>query len=196
MNSLYKSSIYQRYRGLMISFIDIIIVFIAYLTAYMVQNNFLIYGKMIALSKLLQLGLLFLLLLHFVVLRLFKTQMSLWTYTGPNEILRTFGSCLTCFCIMSFFVWKVGLFSIELIALAELLSFCFLLGARMLYRMARRYIMDLERVENCLIVGAGSGGYLLMNEIYHNSAYPYNVVGFLDDFKKKGTLLSGKPRDD
>lgn len=193
MNSLYKSSIYQRYRGLMISFIDIIIVFIAYLTAYMVQNNFLIYGKMIALSKLLQLGLLFLLLLHFVVLRLFKTQMSLWTYTGPNEILRTFGSCLTCFCIMSFFVWKVDLFSIELIALAELLSFCFLLGARMLYRMVRRYIMDLERVENCLIVGAGSGGYLLMNEIYHNSAYPYNVVGFLDDFKKKGTLLSGKP---
>ena len=35
----------------------------------------------------------------------------------------------------------------------------------MLYRMARRYIVDVDRVDNCLIVGAGNGGYLLMNEI-------------------------------
>ena len=177
----------------MISCIDVCIVLFSYLVAYMIQNNFFLNEKTIALTKLLGLGLFFMLLLHFIVLRLFKTQMSLWTYTGPNEIIRTFLSCLVCFLIMSYFVLKVRLFNIELIALSELLCFVFLLGARMLYRMARRYIMDLERVENCLIVGAGSGGYLLMNEIYHNMAYPYNVIGFVDDFKKKGTMLSGKP---
>lgn len=193
MNSLYKSNLYKNYRGLLISFIDVCIVFLAYIVAFLIQNNFLISGRVITLTKLLGLGLFFLLAIHFVVLRLFKTQMSLWTYTGPNEIVRTFLSCLVCFCIMSFFVIQVDIFNIELIALAELLCFVFLLGARMLYRMARRYIMDLERVENCLIVGAGNGGYLLMNEIYHNMAYPYNVIGFVDDFKKKGTMLSGKP---
>lgn len=193
MNSLYKSNLYKKYRGLLISFIDVCIVFLAYIVAFLIQNNFLISGRVITLTKLLGLGLFFLLAIHFVVLRLFKTQMSLWTYTGPNEIVRTFLSCLVCFCIMSFFVIQVDIFNIELIALAELLCFVFILGARMLYRMARRYIMDLERVENCLIVGAGSGGYLLMNEIYHNMAYPYNVIGFVDDFKKKGTMLSGKP---
>ena len=193
MNSLYKSNLYKNYRGLLISFIDVCIVFLAYIVAFLIQNNFLISGRVITLTKLLGLGLFFLLAIHFVVLRLFKTQMSLWTYTGPNEIIRTFLSCLVCFCIMSFFVIQVDIFNIELIALAELLCFVFLLGARMLYRMARRYIMDLERVENCLIVGAGNGGYLLMNEIYHNMAYPYNVIGFVDDFKKKGTMLSGKP---
>lgn len=193
MNSLYKSNLYKKYRGLLISFIDVCIVFLAYIVAFLIQNNFLISGRVITLTKLLGLGLFFLLAIHFVVLRLFKTQMSLWTYTGPNEIVRTFLSCLVCFCIMSFFVIQVDIFNIELIALAELLCFVFLLGTRMLYRMARRYIMDLERVDNCLIVGAGSGGYLLMNEIYHNMAYPYNVVGFVDDFKKKGTMLSGKP---
>lgn len=193
MNSLYKSNLYKNYRGLLISFIDVCIVFLAYIVAFLIQNNFLISGRVITLTKLLGLGLFFLLAIHFVVLRLFKTQMSLWTYTGPNEIVRTFLSCLVCFCIMSFFVIQVDIFNIELIALAELLCFVFILGARMLYRMARRYIMDLERVENCLIVGAGSGGYLLMNEIYHNMAYPYNVIGFVDDFKKKGTMLSGKP---
>lgn len=193
MNSLYKSNLYKNYRGLLISFIDVCIVFLAYIVAFLIQNNFLISGRVITLTKLLGLGLFFLLAIHFVVLRLFKTQMSLWTYTGPNEIVRTFLSCLVCFCIMSFFVIQVDIFNIELIALAELLCFVFLLGARMLYRMARSYIMDLERVENCLIVGAGSGGYLLMNEIYHNMAYPYNVIGFVDDFKKKGTMLSGKP---
>lgn len=193
MNSLYKSNIYQKYRGIMISLIDVCIVLFSYLVAYMIQNNFFINEKTIALTKLLALGLFFMLLLHFIVLRLFKTQMSLWTYTGSNEIIRTFLSCLVCFLIMSYFVLKVHLFSIELIALAELLCFIFLLGARMLYRMARRYIVDVDRVDNCLIVGAGNGGYLLMNEIYHNMAYPYNVIGFLDDFKKKGTMLSGKP---
>lgn len=193
MNSLYKSTFYQKYRGFMISCIDVCIVLFSYLVAYMIQNNFFLNEKTIALTKLLGLGLFFMLLLHFIVLRLFKTQMSLWTYTGPNEIIRTFLSCLVCFLIMSYFVLSVHLFNIELIALSELLCFVFLLGARMLYRMARRYIMDLERVENCLIVGAGSGGYLLMNEIYHNMAYPYNVIGFVDDFKKKGTMLSGKP---
>lgn len=193
MNSLYKSTFYQKYRGFMISCIDVCIVLFSYLMAYMIQNNFFLNEKTIALTKFLGLGLFFMLLLHFIVLRLFKTQMSLWTYTGPNEIIRTFLSCLVCFLIMSYFVLKVHLFNIELIALSELLCFVFLLGARMLYRMARRYIMDLERVENCLIVGAGSGGYLLMNEIYHNMAYPYNVIGFVDDFKKKGTMLSGKP---
>lgn len=193
MNSLYKSNFYQKYRGFMISCIDVCIVLFSYLMAYMIQNNFFLNEKTIALTKFLGLGLFFMLLLHFIVLRLFKTQMSLWTYTGPNEIVRTFLSCLVCFLVMSYFVLKVHLFNIELIALSELLCFVFLLGARMLYRMARSYIMDLERVENCLIVGAGSGGYLLMNEIYHNMAYPYNVIGFVDDFKKKGTMLSGKP---
>lgn len=193
MNSLYKSNIYQKYRGIIISLIDVVIVMFSYLVAYMIQNNFFINEKTIALTKMVSLGLIFMLLLHFIVLRLFKTQMSLWTYTGPNEIIRTFLSCFVCFLIMSYFVIKVDLFSIELIALAELLCFIFLLGARMLYRMARRYIVDVDRVDNCLIVGAGNGGYLLMNEIYHNMAYPYNVIGFLDDFKKKGTMLSGKP---
>ena len=193
MNSLYKSNIYQKYRGILISLVDVCIVMFSYLVAYMIQNNFFINEKTIALTKLLALGLFFMLLLHFIVLRLFKTQMSLWTYTGPNEIIRTFLSCFVCFLIMSYFVIKVDLFSIELIALDEVLCFIFLLGARMLYRMARRYIVDVDRVDNCLIVGAGNGGYLLMNEIYHNMAYPYNVIGFLDDFKKKGTMLSGKP---
>ena len=193
MNSLYKSNIYQKYRGILISLVDVCIVMFSYLVAYMIQNNFFINEKTIALTKMLSLGLIFMLFLHFIVLRLFKTQMSLWTYTGPNEIIRTFLSCFVCFLIMSYFVLKVDLFSIELIALAELLCFIFLLGARMLYRMARRYIVDVDRVDNCLIVGAGNGGYLLMNEIYHNMAYPYNVIGFLDDFKKKGTMLSGKP---
>lgn len=193
MNSLYKSNIYQKYRGILISLIDVCIVMFSYLVAYMIQNNFFINEKTIALTKMVSLGLIFMLFLHFIVLRLFKIQMSLWTYTGPNEIIRTFLSCFVCFLIMSYFVLKVDLFSIELIALAELLCFIFLLGARMLYRMARRYIVDVDRVDNCLIVGAGNGGYLLMNEIYHNMAYPYNVIGFLDDFKKKGTMLSGKP---
>ena len=40
MNSLYKSNIYQKYRGILISLIDVCIVMFSYLVAYMIQNNF------------------------------------------------------------------------------------------------------------------------------------------------------------
>ena len=50
MNSLYKSNIYQRYRGLMISLIDVLIVFFAYIVAFLIQNNFLIAGRVITLT--------------------------------------------------------------------------------------------------------------------------------------------------
>ena len=33
----------------------------------------------------------------------------------------------------------------------------------------------------------------MLSEIYRNTKYPYNVVGFLDDYKAKGMILSGKP---
>ena len=52
--------------------------------------------------------------------------------------------------------------------------------------------MDMERSENALIVGAGNAGYLMLTEIYRGTSYPYNVVGFLDDLKEKGTIISGK----
>ena len=40
MNSLYKSNLYKNYRGLLISFIDVCIVFLAYIVAFLIQNNF------------------------------------------------------------------------------------------------------------------------------------------------------------
>ena len=57
MNSLYKSNLYKNYRGLLISFIDVCIVFLAYIVAFLIQNNFLISGRVITLTKLLGLGL-------------------------------------------------------------------------------------------------------------------------------------------
>lgn len=193
MTGLYNLSFYQKHRGFLISVIDIIIVLFSYVFSFLIENNFFIHGGMIALTKPLMIGLCFMLLIHLIIQRLFKTHMSLWTYTGPNEVLRTFGSSLVSFVIMAYFAEAYDLFSVGLIAMSELLSFVLLLAARMGYRLLRRYMMDQERVDNCLIVGAGSSGYLLLSEIYRNNTYPYNVIGFLDDFKDKGTMLNGKP---
>ena len=32
----------------------------------------------------------------------------------------------------------------------------------------------------------------MLSEIYRGSSYPYNVIGFLDDMKEKGTIVNGK----
>jgi FlaA1/EpsC-like NDP-sugar epimerase len=44
-----------------------------------------------------------------------------------------------------------------------------------------------------LIIGAGFAGNLLLREIKGNPALNYQIIGFLDDHKKKGSKISGIP---
>ena len=93
-------------------------------------------------------------------------------------------SSLVCMVIMLFFTNMFGLFHPSLIVLSEILAFILTLGIRLLYRSILKHCSN-RRKQNALIIGAGSGGYMMLNEIYHNKKYPYNVVGFLDDNKSK-----------
>ncbi|MDO4672532.1 MAG: nucleoside-diphosphate sugar epimerase/dehydratase, partial [Porphyromonadaceae bacterium] len=192
MENLYKSALYQKYRSVLIVFIDVLIVLLSYVFAYFLDNNFFIDGVSLRMTKGVVIGVLFILIVHIISQVIFRTEKSLWTYTGPTEVVRTFLSSLfSCF-MVCLFSSIAGIFHFGLIATAELLAFVCILCVRMAYRLLRRYILDNERTENALIIGAGNGGYLMLREIYGNQKYSYNVVGFLDDYKSKGTILSGK----
>ena len=192
MENLYKSALYQKYRSVLIVLIDVLIVLLSYVFAYFLDNNFFIDGVSLRMTKGVVIGVLFILIVHITSQVIFRTEKSLWTYTGPTEVVRTFLSSLfSCF-MVCMFSSIAGIFHFGLIATAELLAFVCILCVRMAYRLLRRYILDNERTENALIIGAGNGGYLMLREIYGNQKYSYNVVGFLDDYKSKGTILSGK----
>lgn len=61
-----------------------------------------------------------------------------------------------------------GLFHPSLIVLSEILAFILTLGIRLLYRSILKTFVQTDRKQNALIIGAGSGGYIMLNEIYHN----------------------------
>ena len=60
--------------------------------------------------------------------------------------------------------------------MSEVLAFIVTLGVRLLYRSMLKTFIQTDRKQNALIIGAGSGGYIMLNEIYHNKKYPFNVV--------------------
>lgn len=192
MDGLYQSKLYKNYRGVLIAFFDVFTVAFCYVLTFFADNGFFLHEQILHITPYIIWGMVFVLVLHLISQIVFKTQKSLWMYTGPNEVIRSGLSYLFCMIVMLIFSRYVGLFHETLIIIAEGLSFMVSMGARLMYRTTRRYSMDVDRKKNALIVGAGGSGYLMLNEIYRNNQYPFNVVGFLDDYKKKGTIISGK----
>ena len=81
--------------------------------------------------------------------------------------------------------------------IAMVLNITMLNFARFSYRSYRLALKNLEPkkvLKRAFIFGAGDAGQMMLREIMKNPAYPYNVVGFLDDdrYKYEG-LISGIP---
>lgn len=193
MDFIYETKLYQHFRGLLICLIDLLITGFSYVFVFFMDNGFFLEGRFFHITRLILWGMFFVLILHLVSQLIFRTHKILWMYTGPSEVIRCFLSSLLCMLIMLFFQQITNLFHPSLIIISELLSFILSLGVRLIYRTLRRSALASDRKQNALIIGAGSAGYLMLSEIYRNTKYPYNVVGFLDDYKAKGMILSGKP---
>ncbi|MGM9948161.1 polysaccharide biosynthesis protein [Floccifex sp.] len=192
MDSVYQTQLYRKYRGALIVIIDLIITLFSYILVFFAGNSFFFNGGYLHFTKFILLGMIFMLLLHLVAELLFKQHKSLWTYTGPRDIVRNFYGFLFCVVIMAFFSHKMHLFRVQTFVSAECMTFVLQMGIRLLYRYLHSYMENIDRTNKALIIGAGNGGYLMLNEIYRNNKYPYHVVGFLDDFKARGTIISGK----
>ncbi len=192
MDSIYKSNLYQKYRGIIISIVDLLIVFFSYIFTFFYENGFFMAVSVIHVTKYVIMAMFFVLMLHLVMGFVFQTHKSLWTFTGTSDILRQVLKSLSCFLIMLLFTRLTGLYHDSLLIISELLALFLSLGIRLIYRNMHQFMMNSGRKENAVIVGAGNAGYLMLNEIYRGSGYPYNVVGFLDDYKSKGTIVNGK----
>lgn len=192
MDTIYQTKLYQKYRNAIIMFLDLIIVFASYVFTFFMDNNFFLDGRLLHITRLIIYGMIFVLVLHLVVGILFSTPKTLWTYTGPQDVIRIGMSSLVCMIVMLIFTQTMHLFHPSLIIISEIIAYIVQLAIRLLYREFHQYMMNVDRSEKALVIGAGNGGYMMVNEIYRGTKYPYNVVGYLDDFKPKGTLVGGK----
>lgn len=170
METLYRTKLYQNYRGVIISLIDVFIVFCSYGFVFFLDNNFFLESRVLHFTRAIIYGMGFVLLLHLIMQLIFKTHKILWAYTGTSEVFRCGISSLICMVIMLFFTNMFGLFHPSLIVLSEILAFILTLGIRLLYRSILKTFVQTDRKQNALIIGAGSGGYMMLNEIYHNKS--------------------------
>lgn len=110
---------------------------------------------------------------------------SLWRYAGDFELLSIFmasaiGTIITAIVhLITLCSYSVAFYIISCISIIALTG-----GTRLLYRVARRINMTSyidNTVSRVLIVGAGSAGHMVINEIKENPQLKKQVIGILDD---------------
>lgn len=127
-----------------------------------------------------------------------KLYDSLWDLTGTDEFLLAVGGCIVAGVLSITYSRTLGeTIPINVSVLGTIFSAIFVLGYRILYRVYRRsmlylpykYSADQRRV---MIVGAGSAGTMIMNEMMHRRELKYNPVVLVDDDPyRKGKRLCG-----
>jgi FlaA1/EpsC-like NDP-sugar epimerase len=118
--------------------------------------------------------------LTFMSLRLHK---GLWRYTGIWDLRNIIAGVLISTLIFAIEVyWGFGLttYPRAVLIMDAMLLICFLGGLR-LGRQLYRVMGHPEREKRVLIYGAGDAGEMIVRDMYHNCAYAYEPIGFIDD---------------
>lgn len=124
-------------------------------------------------------------LIHTVSFKLFKCYSSLWRYAGEEELISILSACLV-YVIPVYIVHRlIGIdYSILFYAVSTILIIGYTGGLRLVYRTGRRFktrmvvSQDSQRV---LVVGAGSAGQMIINELKENPQLKKVPVGIIDD---------------
>ncbi|HEY4716610.1 MAG TPA: hypothetical protein VII00_05850 [bacterium] len=114
---------------------------------------------------------------------------GVWRYFSITDLVRMFeGVCLgTGLIIVAIsLIFRLEGFSRAVFISDLMLTFFFLTGARLSFRVMDRLIRQKGREgEKILIYGAGDGGELLLREILNNRDMNLSPVGFIDDDETK-----------
>lgn len=189
---------FYKYRSWLLLGFDLLVVVLSYYIALWVRYDlsFDYIEVFYSLTELVP----YILLVNFVVFKLFKMDKTLWRQPSVEEALRIsvsvfFGFVFNALLIRYYFEASLPR-SMHIIAL--LFSVLVIEFSRFMYRIYRHFT-SLSSAHNpdykkTIIIGAGDAGLMLLKEILHNKTYKNNIVGFLDDNKyKKGRIVSGFP---
>ena len=115
----------------------------------------------------------------------FKTYDSLWRYAESREYLMLIASAFCGFAVYETIARLSGIGVISFVLLAAIASLWVLemLAVRFGYRMYRTFSIQRDQpgAVPVAIIGAGSAGVQLLNEIQHNPNSRYHVQCFFDD---------------
>jgi FlaA1/EpsC-like NDP-sugar epimerase len=130
----------------------------------------------------------------------YKLFSGWWSYVGMQDVANIFKAVsISSLAFLTCMVFTFGMEGIprSVLLLDAILLFLFLTGVRVLVRMQHdnsKITPNSHKKKNILIVGAGTTGVLILNEIRKDSKTNLNPVGFVDDNPfKKGSNIQGIP---
>lgn len=171
--------------------------------AYLLAINIAFHDKFTEIATVYSNDVVVITVVYLICFFLFKMYSSLWHLTGTDEFLLGAGGTVLAGVITIFYTRFIGerisgqLFPINASVIAIMLTCIFVLGYRILYRVYRRsllyapykYAKDQERV---MIVGAGSAGTMIINEMLARRNLKLNPILLVDDDDyKQGKRISG-----
>ena len=194
INYILKNPLYKKYRELLISLIDLLIVAVSYFCAFFIVTLNFRFSAMAELTvfSLFQ-GVVLLLACYFVSIMAFRINRSMWKYTGPSEVMHIVAAVIMAMILTLLLRPLVPIRTQEVRTIVVTGMFVILLMCcvRLAYRLLRRREAEVNRTKNALIIGAGDGGYILCREIMQNRSIDAHVVGFVDD-ARVGKIVYGK----
>jgi len=176
-------------------FSDFILICIAYYSAYLLRFE----GTIIdANTMLLMKSLPWIVIIKFSCFAYLGLYKGVWKYIGITDLISIF-KAVTLGTVLSIIFLTIAFrfrdYSRVVFIIDWLLTLFFVSGSRILIRTLNEYFAGITRAgKKILIMGAGDGGEMALREIRKNRSFDYNVVGFIDDDKKKrGRRIHGKP---
>lgn len=136
--------------------------------------------------------------MNIIFLTICKCYRSLWRYAGEEELISIVVACILTIIPALLIHRLIGAnLSIIFYLLNLVLTISLTGGTRLLYRIGRRIIARSrvkDTMENVLIVGAGSAGDMVIQELKNNPQLHKKPVGIVDDDKnKKGRRIHNIP---
>lgn len=181
-------------RTLLLTVLDILIIVLSYIMAYLLRFDFKIDDQNIQYLFAIFRGIPVIIIIQIGTFFLFGVMRSLWKYISIEETIRI-GISVVFSTILSFLLINMTRF--QIIPRSSYVFGCVLIifgtvGIRALYRYLRTK-RNIEAKEfNAVIIGAGDAGYLLAKEIISNNKYLDKVVGYIDDnIGKVGRTING-----
>lgn len=130
-------------------------------------------------------------LAYLIISILGKNIQTSWSYTDSQDVLKLMiVHVITITTTACFFRILKGEYSRQIMAMVFIFSLSIHLTLRMLFRLDRQYKHGVlssghENGKKTLIYGAGEAGVTLVRESKLNKNFGYNILGFIDDDKKK-----------
>ena len=119
-----------------------------------------------------------------------KVSEKSWSYTNVLDVLNILILNIGTAIVFLFFMYinKEHIFPVTTLLIILILSVSMQLLGRYVFRLKRYYgrpHKNIKDIKRTLIYGAGEAGAILAREYMTNPLFPYEIIGFIDDDKKK-----------